>query len=284
MSTINTNSADFGASNTNKSLTKASSLGITHENITVNFWVKLNAEISSSYWVFHNLRTTGGGTNYIDWIIYYDYNGGTRQLTFSRTKPGVGNSAIVNYPITLGTTNFYMITMTYDTTTMNAYVNGANVGTSTASGVGSAGTNSFNLGFDGASQYASILLDDVRIYNTPLGSSTIAGFYNSPSELVGNEANLQAYYTFNTSLTTDLTANAFTLTNNNTVTQNTSVPFASGILTFLETITLTDIVNAIRSIFSIDSEVSTMSDSVSLKVGWGTQAKNSSTWTNLSKS
>lgn len=215
----NTNSADFGTGST-KNLSKTSNLGIGHQNVTFSFWVKLNTEVASGQYGLMRLRTTTGAE--VTWIISYQYNGGTRRLQFARSKPGVGGDPSVYYNISFGTSNWYLVGMTYDTATITAYVNGVSVGTLAESGGGSGSTNDFLIGYDATGYYYG-LIDDFRVWDTVKTVST--SDYASPSELIGNEANLRAYYTFNSSLTTDLTSNAYTLTNNNTVTQSADIPF-----------------------------------------------------------
>lgn len=221
----NTYSADFGSSNTDKYFSRSSSFGIGHQNVTFSFWIKVSTEITSGIWTIMKLRTSDS-SNYIDWIIQYDYNGGTRRLIFNRSKPGVVDVQMFSNQ-TLGTSNWHHIYFKYDTATMRGGMDGAELVNQATSGIGIGGGAVLNLGGDG-STFLSGKIDDVRFFDTNLSDATVWGFYTSPTEYVGNEANLRAYYTFNSSLTTDLTSNAYTLTNNNTVTQSTDIPFPNG--------------------------------------------------------
>lgn len=228
----NTFSANFSSTNTNKSLTVSSSLGIGHENVTFSFWVKIATEpASGEAQGLLKVRTTGGGSNYIDWFVTYANVGGTKRLIFHRDKPGVAE-AKVNYDVTLGTANWHLIAMKYDTATFKGWYDGAEVASLSTSGVGSGGADNFSIGGfasdDGSNGFTKGLMDDVRVWSTARSDGDLASDYSAPAELVGNESNLRAYYQFNSDLTSDLTANAYTLTNNNTVTQDSDVPFVGG--------------------------------------------------------
>jgi Concanavalin A-like lectin/glucanases superfamily len=271
---VNTNSADFGSSNSTKSLTKASSLGITHQNFTISFWIKFYSTGSQTLFF---LRTTGGGTNYIDWSIKYT---GTN-LEFHRSKPGIADQSF-SVGWSPGTTVWHHVYMKYDTATLRGGADGVELGNSSLSGVGSSGADSFGLGFDGSSSYSSLKMDDVRIWNTNKSDASLWAEYTAPSALVGNETNLQAYYIFDSSLTTDLTSNSFTLTNNGTVTQSTDVPFP-GSFSVSDTSVSSDS-TALSIGFNISvSDTSVSSDSQRSIIWWSNQSKNNSTWTNQTK-
>lgn len=270
-------SANFGSANSNKTLSRADNMGITHQNVTISFWVKLDAEISSGTQTFFTIRTTGGGTNYIDWYISYDYNGGTRRLRFGRSKPGIADQS-VTYTVTLGTSNWHMIALKYDTATLKGWYDGAEVASGAASGTGSAGANSFVMGsLSGGSEYYSGLIDDFRIFNAVRADGTLATDYSSPSELVGNETNLQAYYTFNSDIVTDLTSNARTLTNNNGVTRYIA-PF-----TLSDTVSLSETFK--ESLSTRITDVSSVSENNAMekKIYFNESKSAESSWTNEDK-
>lgn len=132
------NGADFGTTvNGTKSLSINSDIGITSGNITISCWVKLATEIAaeSGYYYLVNKSST---TN-VAYIIRYAYNSGSPRLEFIRSRVGTANDQI-NYTVTLGTTNFYHLVLTYDGSYIRAYVNGSQVGSDTAStGTGASG-------------------------------------------------------------------------------------------------------------------------------------------------
>ena len=137
------NCADFGTANTNKKLTIASNLGITNGAISMSMWVKLNTEIATGTWGF---AQKGNATNHVQYIIAYEYNAGTRRVVFNRQKQNVSNNTVTN-TITMGTSNFYHLVLTYDGTTLEGYVNGTSAGTLSTTGDGTgAGINQFDIG------------------------------------------------------------------------------------------------------------------------------------------
>jgi len=170
------NGADFGTANTDKSLSTTSTLGINGGAVAISIWVKMRTEIGSGIQTFvENATSTGTFTRY---SIDYDYNGGTRRLRFTRTKSGVA-AQTVDYNVTLGTADWYHLVLTYDTTNIKGFVNGASVGTTAASGNGSSGAGGTYLGKDNLGSYSSIYLDEVGIWNRALSADEVAMLYDN---------------------------------------------------------------------------------------------------------
>lgn len=172
--------ADFGTSNTNKSLTIANSLGITgSSDFGFSFWVKLRAEIGSGTWTFLRLNSgTAGGDTYR--VFAYQYNAGTRRIAID-----VG-SASFTYNLTMGTANWYHFVLNKSSTTITLYVNTVSAGTGSFSAI-TPGTTGLSLGNDG-STYASIAMDDVALFNRALTVQEISDLYNEVS--VGNSSSM----------------------------------------------------------------------------------------------
>ena len=178
------NGADFGTSNSNKSLSIASNLGISNSAITMSCWVKLSSEIGSGSWSFFAHHDS---SSYTKDYIWYDYNGGARKIIFSHTKNFVGG-ADVEYTINMGTTNWYYLSMTYDGTNLYTYVNGAYVGTSSTTGVGNTLTYSGTIigakfidNGSGVNCNASAIIDDTAIFSRALSSAEISALYQGKS-------------------------------------------------------------------------------------------------------
>lgn len=169
--------ADFGAANTNKSLSRAGTIGgITNGNITILGWVKLNAEIAANEWeIFQHQNAT----NFVEYYVRYQYNAGTRRLVFARNRANVANDNF-SYNVTLGTSVYVLIAITYDGTTIRGYVNDTEVGTVASSGDGtSALTNYFAIGGNAEiSLWSSALFDDVAVLNRQLSGVEISNLYN----------------------------------------------------------------------------------------------------------
>lgn len=166
------NGADFGASNTNKSLYRATNFTIDGGANTFSCWVKLTTEIGSGKYSIFDHRSSA--TTNIITSIDYEYNAGTRRLTFHRVKLSVVDNAI-NYTITLGTTAYYHLAITYNATDIIAYVNAVNVGTigSTGNGTG-AQSAQFSLGSTiDPVQFLSGIIDDTAIFDRALTAAEI---------------------------------------------------------------------------------------------------------------
>lgn len=163
--------ANFGAVNSNKSLTVTTDFGLASAGaVTYSCWIKLLAEIDTGRWTFVS-HTTSATTAY--YSITYDYNAGTIRLEFARVKGGVASQAY-QHNITLGTTNFYHLALVYDSTNVNGYINGVYVGQAAASGTGDARDPYFSIGkVIGYSEFASALIDEVVVWFTALTATEI---------------------------------------------------------------------------------------------------------------
>lgn len=171
--------ADLGSSS-NKYFSIANDIGITGGAITMSCWVKLNAEVSANKYDFFN---QGDASTFVDYHITYEYNSGTRRLVFRRIRRGVVAND-VNYNLTLGTSSWYHLVLTYDGTTLRAFVNGAYVGGIASSGNGSSGTSDITgIGADvssgppDANTYAFTLIDDAAIFSSALSADQIKELY-----------------------------------------------------------------------------------------------------------
>ena len=161
----------------NQYVIKNSDLGITGGVITLSIWVKLNAEISSGEWCFVSQIDAG---THVKYAIDYKYNSGTRQLSFYRTRYTVVDNQ-ATYNITLGTSNWYHLVLTYDGSNVKGYVNGVlQAGPTASSGNGtSRGSDCFVVASeDGASLYANATLFDARCYNRVITDNEISEIYH----------------------------------------------------------------------------------------------------------
>ena len=180
------NGADGGTTNSTKRLTINSQLGMSaaSANISFSFWVKMNTEIGSCIQCFFE-RTIVEATLPLGYYVRYEYNGGTRRLNFTRAKHGVADNSFT-YNITLGTSAWYHLVLTYDGTTVLGYVNETQQGSVASSG---AGLNDANLtdrfailasdnGYS-PTNYASSIIDEFGVWNRALSASEISSLYNS---------------------------------------------------------------------------------------------------------
>lgn len=91
------------------------------------------------------------------------------------------------------------VAVSFNAGTLRIYINGILDATLTGQGTPNTSTNFLTIGRRGdnsAALYFNGFIDEVRIWNTQRTASNIVSTMNS--QLVGNESNLVAYYTFNT--------------------------------------------------------------------------------------
>lgn len=169
------NGADFGvAGQTNNYLYKNSC--IVTGNISLGIWVKLNAEIASGdYYFFHHNCVS----NNISYSIDYQYNGGTRRLVFHRTRQGAGDD-VVNYNVTMGTSTWHYLVLTYDGTTLKGWYDNSLAGSATSTGNGSSGgVDLLSINHSWSGNSGGEKADEAVLTNNVLSTSTISSLYNS---------------------------------------------------------------------------------------------------------
>ena len=163
-------------------LETASNLGITGGVCSVSMWVKLSTEITSGKWGFFSQGDAGTD---VQFGIGYDYNGGTQRIYVNRQKQNTSNNPIYN-TVTLGTSDWHHIVLTYDGSTLEGFYNGTSFGTLSTSGNGaSSGVNHFNIGQDqtGFADYCTAYIDEVGVWNKAITADEVSDLYNSGSGL-----------------------------------------------------------------------------------------------------
>ena len=226
-------------------LAKASSQYLTRADTT---YVSLTGTSTIEFWInVTSLPGSGVGTPVIfkgdyntdnAYQIMYLNDAGTPKI-HARIFASSGNSNIagskLTYTLTTGTWIHVAVVIRPQNPTASKfefYINGSSQGNGTATLTGTVGsiydnTRAFRIGqSDGVvpvtDYYLDAKVDEVRLWNVARTSSEISANYNT--ELTGSESNLQAYWQLNNALT-DSTANGNTLTNVNSATFTTSVPF-----------------------------------------------------------
>ncbi len=202
----------------------SSDLGITGGNISYEFWVNLESSPAGigNMGLFHQ---EDAGTK-VAYNVYLDDLTTEYRLTWGRSRNGLGSDTIM-YTVNMGTGSWHHIAYTYDGTNQRAFVDGALVaGPSAASGDGSAASTDQVIIGSGAGGYFDGKIDDVRVWNIALDSSTVADHYNSATELTGSESGLVANYKFNENYE-DTTTNNYDLTAYGSPVFSTDIPFSS---------------------------------------------------------
>lgn len=191
-------------------------------NLTIEAWLKFESFSSNTMTIVGKYHTGSAQQSY---LFFYDGVGNTLNLGISSTGSNV-NFGTVSWTPTLAT--WYHVAVVYTTGgTADFYVNSVQQGAqqtgintsifngSEKVGVGALGING------GASGFFDGLVDEVRVWATNRSQAQIAANYRT--ELVGNETNLNAYWTLN-NVYTDSTANANTLTSSGSPAFSTDIP------------------------------------------------------------
>lgn len=241
------NCADLGTTLAGKAFYKNSDLGVGGTAYSISMWVKLRTEITTDVYRFTNQCDAGTHTEF---IIDYRYNSGTRQLSFDRSRILQGDDAVL-YNITLGTTNWYHLVLTYDLTNVKGYVNGVLVGTTAASGNGinNGESDKFVIGMakNLTDNSSPMYVDETSVYNTALSQYEVTLLYNGGTPL--------------------------------------PYPFIARLTQGMETVTTTDTLLASRRLVTVISETVTMLDSMIVNPKWTKRSKSGNTsWTDRSKS
>lgn len=262
--------ADFSATNTNKSLSVASNLGIDGGVISIVGWFQLKAEISSGNWYFAFQESA---TTDVGYFFDYAYNGGSRTLTFWRIREGI-DTVGYTHSITMGTTDKYHLGLTYDGTNVRAYLNGSLIGTSaSATGSGTGGVSAFRIGAaaGGAVGFASIISDDVAVFNRVLTADEIA---NLASDTGTTTSTSSSTSTTTTSTSTTTTSTSTTTTSTSTTTTSTSTTTTST--------SSTTSISTSSSTSTTTTSTSTTTTSTSTSITTSTSSSTSTTTTSTS--
>lgn len=172
-------SATLGTSNTTKYLFTTNPLDIDGGACSINMWVKLTTELTGAgRYQFVHLTNNTSKTNY---QIFYEYNGGSPYIAIGRNKPEVAFQSVTS-SVVMGTSNWYMLTLSYNNTDVFGYINGVSIGSigASGSGVGTIATGCyFGYHTEAAGRYASCIFDDVSVFNRYLTDSEVPILYQS---------------------------------------------------------------------------------------------------------
>ena len=177
------NCADFGASNTNKTFSTSSTLGLA-VNDTRSFagWVNVTTAPG-----VYDIMGMGYDANDVFYIFEY-INFPPVRLRVGRARNGVDDPTIL-YTTTLTTGTWFHLAYTFNGSTFaqNLYVNGSNVGSNTAtSGNGSGSTTTgtvFSTALFSAARFFQGKCDEWGVWNVELTSSEVTELYNSGTPL-----------------------------------------------------------------------------------------------------
>jgi|TARA_Y100000310_G_scaffold248278_1_gene254090 hypothetical protein len=203
----NTYSIDLDGNNQSLSRADNADLRYLTADRTLECWIKPN-------------DTSGVQTVVSKWATYQDYilymNGST--LTFAVLAD---TSNTVTTTVSSGTWTHVACTMD-SSKNLEMFINGSSVDTATSTGTVATSTDIFIIGQNSSSNYYEGLIDEVRFWHEIRTGTEISNNYQK--ELTGSETNLVGYWKLNNDLL-DATSNSYDLTNNNSATFSTDVPF-----------------------------------------------------------
>lgn len=182
------NGADFGTTNSTKSLTRTGTIVADSSPYSFSLWVKQRTEIASGTQIFAYLSTPSTSFD-----VRYEYNAGSRRISLVRQRNNL-SSVTASYTVTMGTADYYHIVGAYTGSDIVLYVNNVSVATAAASGDGTTswtpgvGAFSIGAGLDAnaltISNFASCFVDEVGVWSRGLGTTDTSSLYASG---IGNQ-------------------------------------------------------------------------------------------------
>lgn len=191
--------ADLGTNNSSKYLSISNDLGINGGAISIRVLVKIRTALTNGATTILAAQRTSGSTKILYTIRYYNESG-VDKLKFYRTTLGVTDT-FASYNVTLSTTNFQEIVLTYDGTNIKGYLDGVEVASAAASGNGTGTyTGLFQLGSYVGVQHSSSIIDEAAIWSRAISSTEVSEINNSGNSLPygsftsGHKTNLISYW------------------------------------------------------------------------------------------
>jgi len=174
------NGASYGASYSYSKL--ASNLGITNGAITIAGWFKPSVYSSSN-------NCLVGLTDSSTFVSYYIERSSSTNVNFAREKGSIGTQQ-VGATYTFDGSSWYHLALTYNGTTLIAYINGIAQGSVSASGNGSGSMTNTGFSINGRYYNSSTpintfsqVADEIGIWSRALSSGEVSELYNSGAGL-----------------------------------------------------------------------------------------------------
>lgn len=264
------NGTDLGSGNSGKYFSRSDASGIGTGSYSITGWVNFYSIPSEANYQIVNIGNTA---NNVTSTMYLHNTGGVTTEHFERVRDGVASDAI-SVTNTPSTSTWLFWAMTYDGSTLTAYVNGSSVGTVASTGSGSSGTT---LGtaigsLVGGGQYASIKADAFGLWTRALSGAEITTLYN------GGVSGAIIEYPFVGSLTINV-SDSTAVTSTPTIVVITNL-FAS----VSDSTSVSDSI-IMQRFFTIGvSDSTAVSDGSVVSYFWPNQPKSSTSWTDATKS
>lgn len=227
----NSHSLDLEASSSQyASISDASQTGLDSDNsFTYECWVKFESLPSSGNRMAFGSKYQATGDNRSWWFVLVN-DSGTNKWEM-RTCGNGTCSMFTGLQVTassLSTDTWYHVAMTYNSGTLEVFLDGNSEGTDTGGQTLVNTSAGFSIGSSDSngSTYLDGLIDDVRYWDDVRTATEIND--NLGKELVGNETNLQGYWKLNNDYT-DETSNGNDLTASGSPVFSTDVPFGNNL-------------------------------------------------------
>ena len=171
------NAADFGASNTDKTLSVASALGIADDAaMSIAYWFKTPATLANFPGVLN--YTQNGG---ISLMILLDHT--NDRIVGISVGPGMNDNTNLG-TFTPAVSTWYHFAVTFDGTDAQVYKDGSTFGSTYAVDVDAGASDNFMIGRNVDDfWFADGLIDEVGVWNRELTSAEITSLYNSGNGL-----------------------------------------------------------------------------------------------------
>jgi hypothetical protein len=128
---------------------------------TISFWLK-----TSESTAFARPLSDAGGQ------VYVRFRGSTGTLEAQLNDGGTNFTSTST--LVVNDDEWHHVVITWDSTTLRLYVDGAEEGTIAAGAIADVTTYDMSVGFDGGAGYIEMLADDVRIYDRALSASEVS--------------------------------------------------------------------------------------------------------------
>lgn len=230
-------------------------LSITGD-ITIEAWVKFTS-LEANATPVHKHNGDDGG--------YYliAASSGTKLQCHIEASNGTDVIDITSTNAIFSTDTWYHVAVSVDVSasTGTMYLNGSSISAGVTGSATSIGTNTNNFTIGGANVGVLLmngLVDEVRIWDDIRTAQEISDNYDKVLDNPGSEANLQGYWQMEDDLT-DSSSNGYTLTNNNSATFNSDVPFSGANTLVVDTMALSFTYNDVTLAGAHKLAVDTMS-------------------------
>ncbi len=175
------NGADFGSSNTNKTLSTTLITKPTYNgNWSIVFWANFyNVETTGKYFM-----SWGDGNNGGDFVLQLEVGNTSGKLTAHISKLGFGENTITD-STSYSASTWYHFALTYANGAAILYRNGIQVGTvSYTQGSAAGGNNTLDMGArfntsGGSTDFTSLKLDDWAYFTRVLSQPEVAVLYST---------------------------------------------------------------------------------------------------------